>query len=94
MTDPQRLILFASDFSAGRAALARAAGVSCRTKFVDGNPATEIVGYAHENDADVLVVGTHGRTGLARAMLGSVAEKIIRHARCAVLTVPYSKRAA
>jgi nucleotide-binding universal stress UspA family protein len=39
--------------------------------------------------ADLIVVGTHGHTGLRRALIGSVAEKIVRHAPCAVLVVPH-----
>ena len=45
-------------------------------------------------DADMIVVGTHGRTGLAHAMLGSVAERVVRRAACPVLTVPFSRKAA
>lgn len=47
-----------------------------------------ILGYADEVGADLVVMGTHGRTGIERAVLGSVAEKIVRRARCPVLTVP------
>lgn len=47
-----------------------------------------ILGYAEEAVADLVVMGTHGRTGLERAMLGSVAEKVVRRALCPVLTVP------
>ena len=52
-----------------------------------GSPATEIVAAAEDLKADLLCVSTHGRTGLAHFLLGSVAEKIIRHAPCPVLTV-------
>jgi nucleotide-binding universal stress UspA family protein len=50
-------------------------------------PASEILRYAKSNDIDLIVMGTHGRTGLARAALGSVAEKVVRAAPCPVLTV-------
>lgn len=52
-----------------------------------GAPAAEIVAAAHDLSADLLCISTHGRTGLAHLLLGSVAEKIVRHAPCSVLTV-------
>lgn len=52
-----------------------------------GLPAEEIVRYAGEAGIDLIVQGTHGRTGLAHVLLGSVAEKVVRKAPCAVLTV-------
>jgi nucleotide-binding universal stress UspA family protein len=52
------------------------------------NPADEIVSYARTQDIDVIVMGTHSRHGLARALIGSVAEQVVRTAPCPVLTVP------
>lgn len=57
-------------------------------------PAEEIVSYAREHRADLIVCGTHGRTGVGRLMLGSVAERVLRTAPCAVLTVNVSAVAA
>jgi universal stress protein A len=54
---------------------------------IDGFAADEIVRSARENAADLIVMGTHGRSGLRRALMGSVAEKVLRHAPCSVLTV-------
>ena len=54
---------------------------------VSGPPAEEIVRYARDAGVDLIVLGTHGRTGLAHVLLGSVAEKIVRKAPCPVLTV-------
>ena len=51
------------------------------------NPAAAILSYASENVVDVIIVGTHGRSGLAHVLMGSVAEKIVRSAPCPVLTV-------
>jgi nucleotide-binding universal stress UspA family protein len=56
-------------------------------KLVSGVPWTEIVGQLEKHGFDLCVIGTHGRTGLARVLLGSVAEKVVRHAPCAVLAV-------
>ena len=47
----------------------------------------EIVRYARANDIDLIVIGTHGRTGLSHVFLGSVAERVVRKAACPVLTV-------
>lgn len=52
-----------------------------------GAPFVEIVRYAKENDVDLIIMGTHGRSGLAHVLLGSVAEKVVRKAPCPVLTV-------
>jgi nucleotide-binding universal stress UspA family protein len=57
-----------------------------------GRPATEIVEAAREIEADLIVIATHGHTGLKHVLLGSVAENVVRHAPCPVLTVRTSER--
>jgi len=52
-----------------------------------GDPRDTIVAAAKKIDADLIVMGTHGRRGLSRVVMGSVAEDVIRHAPCPVLTV-------
>lgn len=52
-----------------------------------GVPCDEIVRFAQERNIDLIVMGTHGRTGIARVVIGSVAEKVVRKAPCPVLTV-------
>jgi nucleotide-binding universal stress UspA family protein len=52
-----------------------------------GHPVTVITALAKRTNADLVIVGTHGRTGLKRAFLGSVAERVVRHAPCSVLVV-------
>lgn len=54
---------------------------------VEGSPRVEIVRYAREHDIDLIVLSTHGRTGLPHVILGSVAENVVRTAPCPVLTV-------
>jgi hypothetical protein len=54
--------------------------------------AIEIVRYADEHEIDLIVLGTHGRTGVSRALIGSVAERVVRTASCPVLTVPLRRR--
>ena len=71
-----------------RSELARVAPrVSVDSVLLQGAPFAEIVRYARENGCDLIVLGTHGRTGLRHALLGSVAEKVVRKAHCPVLTV-------
>ena len=52
-----------------------------------GEPAAEIVAAAQDGKFDVIVVGTHGRTGLAHVLLGSVAERVVRRSTMPVITV-------
>jgi nucleotide-binding universal stress UspA family protein len=60
--------------------------------IVTGQPASEIVSWAATKQAQVILVGTHGRSGLERVLLGSVAEHVLRLASCAVLVVPMPQR--
>ena len=57
------------------------------TYAILGVPWEEIVALARSRESDLIVVGTHGRTGLKHALVGSVAEKVVRHAPCSVLVV-------
>ena len=56
-------------------------------KRVTGNTFLEIIQAARDDDVDMIVMGTHGRTGLAHVLIGSVAERVVREAPCPVLTV-------
>jgi nucleotide-binding universal stress UspA family protein len=60
-----------------------------QVEVATGPPAEAIVRVAEERKADLIVMGTHGRTGLQHVLLGSVAEKVVRLASCPVLTVRY-----
>jgi nucleotide-binding universal stress UspA family protein len=62
-------------------------GVRYRRAFIIGNPTFEIVEYAERNNIDLVVMGTHGWTGLSRLLMGSVAESVVRRAPCPVLTI-------
>jgi nucleotide-binding universal stress UspA family protein len=62
-------------------------GYEAHAHAVLGLPAASIVGYATAIDADLIVMGTHGRTGLAHLLMGSVTEQVVRSAPCPVLTV-------
>ena len=56
-------------------------------RLVEGTAATEILRLAEETKCDVIVLGTHGRTGFGRLLMGSVAEQVVRRAPCPVVTV-------
>jgi nucleotide-binding universal stress UspA family protein len=68
-------------------ARARTDGVRAESLLLQGLPAEQIVRAARSKRADLVVLGTHGRSGLPRLVLGSVAERVIGLARCPVLTV-------
>jgi universal stress protein A len=61
--------------------------VPCERRLVTGEPARAIVDLATEENVDLIVMGTHGRTGLRRLLMGSIAEAVVRWAPCPVLTV-------
>jgi nucleotide-binding universal stress UspA family protein len=64
------------------------AGLDLDVVVTAGDPVHEILDCAHRRAADLLVMGTHGATGFQRLLLGSVTEKVLRKASCAVVTVP------
>lgn len=84
-TVPAALTKLAADFGAS---------VPVVTAVESGLPAAQIVRYADRKGIGLIVLGTHGRTGVTRALLGSVAERVIRTASCPVLTVPAPAPAA
>ncbi len=57
------------------------------TRILIGVPYEEILNFAQENGIDLIIMGTHGRSGLDRVIFGSTAEKVVRNASCPVLTV-------
>jgi nucleotide-binding universal stress UspA family protein len=67
--------------------------LKARTALVtSGTPAAAILDYAREQQIDLIVIGTHGRSGLAHFFMGSVAQHVVRHAPCPVLTVRCPER--
>lgn len=63
------------------------ASVPISTQIAEGVPYLEVARVAREGHFDLIVIGTHGRTGLRHLLLGSVAERVVRTASCPVLTV-------
>jgi len=85
-------IVVATDFSppataAWTTTVARDSGLSVRTVLRNDGPWREIVALAAEENANMVVLGTHGRSGLKRSLLGSIADRVVRLAPCPVLTV-------
>jgi nucleotide-binding universal stress UspA family protein len=68
--------------------------VTVQTRAVMGEPVWEICQAAEQEHADLIVMGSHGRTGLSHVLLGSVAERVIRHAPCPVLVARLPRPAA
>lgn len=69
-----------------------AAGTDVETHVLEGNPAVEITKFANDNGVDLIVMGTLGKSGIDRILLGSTAEKVIRIANCPVLVIKSSKK--
>jgi len=82
--DRDRLLADTKAFAAAESA----PGVAIEAVIREGSTATEILEQAASMSADLLVIGTHGRSGFDRLLVGSVAEKVLRKASCPVLTVP------
>lgn len=68
----------------------RDAGLACEAAMVSGDPRSTLVEEAKRSKTDLLVVGSHGRTGLGRVLLGSVAAHVASHAPCSVTIVKRS----
>jgi nucleotide-binding universal stress UspA family protein len=64
-----------------------ASGLSIETAIREGDPRTAIVDVADQWQADLIVVGSHGRTGITRLVMGSVAQAVVAHAHCSVEVV-------
>ena len=69
-----------------------ATDVEVETQVLEGNPAVEITKFASDNGVDLIVVGTLGKSGIDRILLGSTAEKIVRIAPCPVLVIKSEKK--
>ena len=72
------------------------AGIEVEELIVHGDAAAEIVRVAKEREVDLILISSHGRTGLGRILFGSTAEAVVRHANCPVLVVkpPQEEEAA
>lgn len=64
-----------------------ASGIEVKEILLEGNPGEQIINFAENNDIDLIVMGTLGKTGLDRFLVGSVAEKVVRNSKVPVLVV-------
>ncbi|PSQ85970.1 MAG: universal stress protein [Bacteroidetes bacterium QH_2_63_10] len=87
LPDPGKLGERAEEALADEVESLRAGGVDVSIAVKSGHPADQILTYAEESEAAFIMIATHGRTGLERMLMGSVAEKVIRRAPCPVCTV-------
>lgn len=67
--------------------IGKAAGVEVESRVLKGHPAEKIVTFAEDNNIDMIIMGSLGKSGYERVLLGSVSEKVIRHAKIPVLIV-------
>src|SRR6266540_3000798 len=67
-------------------------GVKFQTTLTSGSPVVDICSFAKNQEIDLIITSTHGFTGLKHALIGSVAERVVRHAPCSVLVVPSHPR--
>lgn len=81
------MLEFGKLLEAAKADAEAAGALRVETEMLQGIASSEIVRFAGESGHDLIVMGTHGRTGIKHALLGSVAEKVVREAPCPVLTL-------
>lgn len=67
--------------------MGKESGVTVNTILLQGYPAQEILNFAEKNDIDMIVMGTRGKTGIDRFLVGGVTEKVVRNAKAEVLVV-------
>ena len=70
------------------------AGIPCETKVLMGEPASALLQAVRDEGVDLMVMGSHGRTGLSKLLLGSVSAHLVAHAPCSVLVVKRPANAA
>ncbi len=78
---------FARDYLAKVAVSLKKEGISAETALVSGRAADAILDYAREHQVDLIIMSTHGRSGVTRWVMGGVADRVVRHSLVPVLTV-------
>jgi nucleotide-binding universal stress UspA family protein len=88
-THEEKMFMGTKEFLEGVKAKATKENIPCETiMHVGGKPYEFIIHEAKEKNIDLIVMGTHGRTGLQKLLIGSVAERVVGHAPCAVMVTP------
>jgi nucleotide-binding universal stress UspA family protein len=88
------LVRFHQETAAGAERDLQGTGLRTEAKILHGDARTALVEAARTESADLLVVGSHGRTGMAKLLMGSVASYVVSHAPCSVMVVRLKKAAA
>jgi len=88
------LVRFHQEIASGTERDLQSAGLRTEARIVHGDPRTALVEAARSERADLLVVGSHGRTGMAKLLMGSVASYVVAHAPCSVLVVKLDRGGA
>jgi len=87
-SESEKAEAYATEYLAKVADSLRKGSIPVKTAIVHGGPAEEILDYAKQNKVDLIVMSTHGRSGVSRWVFGSVAERVLRHSATPVLIVP------
>jgi nucleotide-binding universal stress UspA family protein len=85
---PATVKMYAKNYLAKASGSLKKAGIAAETAIVHGIPADEILDYATKNGVDLIIMSTHGRSGVSRWAFGSVADRVLRHSTAPVLIVP------
>ena len=85
------LVKWHEESAANAERILRGAGLQTEAKVLQGDPRDLLVELARNEKADLVVVGSHGRTGMAKLIMGSVASHVVTHAPCSVLVVKQEK---
>jgi nucleotide-binding universal stress UspA family protein len=83
----ERALQLARDYLSGVAEKLRKEGINASVAVLEGMPAEKILDYIKGNNVDLVVMGTHGRSGIARWTMGSVADRIVRHSGAPILVI-------
>jgi nucleotide-binding universal stress UspA family protein len=86
------LVRFHQETASNAERALRGAGLKTEAKILRGDPRTALIEEARTEHADLVVVGSHGRTGMAKLLMGSVASFVVTHAPCSVMVVKLPKK--
>jgi nucleotide-binding universal stress UspA family protein len=93
LSDAHKVILAdAKNYLAKIAANLKREGIAVKTVIAEGVPSDKIIDYADNNQVDLIIMNTHGRSGVARWTIGSVADKVMRNSTASVLMVSSHSR--
>lgn len=89
----QEVVRYHQETASGAERELQGTGLVTEAKVLIGDPRTELVEAARAEGADLLILGSHGRTGIAKLLMGSVASHVVTHAPCSVMVIKLAQRA-